>query len=139
MIIEFIENYMTEIIAVVSASLVSGQGFFILFKNLKTNKNIDAIDKVVGKLVDGDLKDVTEVVKTVVEKIPDIIEEFKKEMVGLIENYEKSMMDQQEKTIQMFQKTILEIEAKTKKEIERLNIKSKLDSGGNENEDVLDL
>lgn len=139
MIIEFIENYMTEIIAVVSASLVSGQGFFILFKNLKTNKNIDAIDKVVGKLVDGDLKDVTEVVKVVVEKIPEIIEEFKKEMAGLIENYEKSMMDQQEKTIQMFQKTILEIEAKTKKEIERLNIKSKLDSGGNENEDVLDL
>lgn len=139
MIIEFIESYMTEIIAVVSASLVSGQGFFILFKNLKTNKNIDAIDKVVGKLIDGDLKDVTEVVKVVVEKIPDIIEEFKKEMVGLIENYEKSMMDQQEKTIQMFQKTILEIEGKTKKEIERLNIKNKLNSGGHEDEDVLDL
>src|SRR5690554_1003141 len=139
MLLEFLQINLTEIITVVTGALVGGQGFFILFKNLKTNKNIDLIDKTVNKLVSGDLKDVSGAVKEVIELVPKVLEEFKSEMLNVLNEFKKELNDQQIKVIDTFESKVNQIEAVTKNEINRLNTIVKLNGKGDKNEDVSSL
>ena len=139
MLLEFLQINLTEIITVVTGALVGGQGFFILFKNLKTNKNIDLIDKTVNKLVSGDLKDVASAVKEVVDLVPEILEDFKTEMFEIINDFKKELNDQQIKVIDTFESKVNQIETVTKNEINRLNTIIKLEVKGDKNEDVSSL
>lgn len=139
MLLEFLQINLTEIITVVTGALVGGQGFFILFKNLKTNKNIDLIDKTVNKLVSGDLKDVASVVKEVTDLVPEILEEFKTEMFKVINDFKKELNDQQIKVIDTFENKVNQIETVTKNEINRLNAIIKLEVKGDKNENVSGL
>ena len=129
MLIEFLRENLNEIITVVTGVLVGGQGFFILFKNLKTNKNIDLIDKTVNKLVSGDLKNVKNVVEEVVKVLPDLLEDFKAEFTKILEDLKNELSDQQSNVIRKFEEKIKEIESITKTEINRLNIKHMLEEG----------
>lgn len=138
MLIEFLRENLNEIITVVTGALVGGQGFFILFKNLKTNKNIDLIDKTVNKLVSGDLKNVKNVVEEVVKVLPDLLEDFKAEFTKILEELKKELSDQQSNVIRKFEEKIKEIEGITKTEINRLNIKHMLEEGDID-EDVSNL
>ena len=138
MLLEFLQNNLTEIITVVTGALVGGQGFFILFKNLKTNKNIDLIDKTVNKLVSGDLKNVGEAAKEVVELIPKLLEDFKSELLKVLDEVKKELNDQQINVINTFESKAKEIEVITRAEIDRLNIKHKLEEGDID-EDVSNL
>lgn len=138
MLLEFLQNNLTEIITVVTGALVGGQGFFILLKNLKTNKNIDLIDKTVNKLVSGDLKNVKNVVEEVVKVLPDLLEEFKSELLKVIDDVKKELYDQQINVINAFESKAKEIEVITRAEIDRLNIKHKLEEGDID-EDVFNL
>lgn len=139
MLLEFLQINLTEIVTVVTGALVGGQGFFILFKNLKTNKNIDLIDKTVNKLVSGDLKDVSGAVKEVVELVPKVLEDFKSEILNVLNDFKKELNDQQIKVIDTFESKVNQIEAVTKNEINRLNTIVKLNGKGDKNEDVSDL
>lgn len=138
MLIEFLQEYFNEIITVFTGALVGGQGFFILFKNLKTNKNIDLIDKTVNKLVSGDLKNVKNVVEEVVKVLPDLLEDFKSELLKIIDDVKKELYDQQINVINAFESKAKEIEVITRIEIDRLNIKHKLEEGDTD-EDVSSL
>lgn len=139
MLLEFLQNNLTEILTVVTGALVGGQGFFILFKNLKTNKNIDLIDKTVDKLVTGDLKDVASAVKEISDLVPEILEEFKTEMFKVINDFKKELNDQQIKVIDTFESKVNQIETVTRNEINRLNAIIKLEVKGDKNENVSDL
>lgn len=138
MLIEFLQEYLNEIITVVTGALVGGQGFFVLFKNLKTNKNIDLIDKTVNKLVSGDLKNVKNVVEEVVKVLPDLLEDFKGELLKVVDDVKKELYDQQINVINAFESKAKEIEVITRTEIDRLNIKHKLEEGDTD-EDVSNL
>ncbi len=138
MLIEFLRENLNEIITVVTGALVGGQGFFILFKNLKTNKNIDLIDKTVNKLVSGDLKNVKNVVEEVVKVLPDLLEDFKSELLKVVDDVKKELYDQQINVINAFESKAKEIEVITRAEIDRLNIKHKLEEGDID-EDVFNL
>lgn len=138
MLIEFLQEHLNEIITVVTGALVGGQGFFILFKNLKTNKNIDLIDKTVNKLVSGDLKNVKNVVEEVVKVLPDLLEDFKSELLKIVDDVKKELYDQQINVINAFESKAKEIEIITRTEIDRLNIKHKLEEGDTD-EDVSSL
>jgi len=139
MLLEFLQINLTEIVTVITGALVGGQGFFILFKNLKTNKNIDLIDKTVNKLVSGDLKDVSGAVKEVVELVPKVLEDFKSEILNVLNDFKKELNDQQIKVIDTFESKVNQIEAVTKNEINRLNTIVKLNGKGDKNEDVSSL
>ena len=139
MLLEFLQINLTEIITVVTGALVGGQGFFILFKNLKTNKNIDLIDKTVNKLVSGDLKNVGEAAKEVVELIPELLEDFKSELLKVLEEVKKELNDQQIKVVDTFENKVNQIETVTKNEINRLNAIIKLEVKGDKNENVSGL
>lgn len=139
MLLEFLQINLTEIVTVITGALVGGQGFFILFKNLKTNKNIDLIDKTVNKLVSGDLKDVSGAVKEVVELVPKVLEDFKSEILNVLNDFKKELNDQQIKIIDTFESKVNQIEAVTKNEINRLNTIVKLNGKGDKNEDVSSL
>lgn len=138
MLIEFLQTNLNEIITVITGALVGGQGFFILFKNLKTNKNIDLIDKTVNKLVLGDLKNVKNVVEEVVKVLPDLLEDFKSELLKVVDDVKKELYDQQINVINAFESKAKEIEVITRAEIDRLNIKHKLEEGDID-EDVFNL
>lgn len=138
MLLEFLQTNFNEIITVVTGALVGGQGFFILFKNLKTNKNIDLIDKTVEKLVSGDLKNVKNVVEEVVKALPDLLEDFKSELLKIVDDVKKELYDQQINVINAFESKAKEIEVITRAEIDRLNIKHKLEEGDID-EDVSNL
>ncbi len=138
MLIEFLQTNLNEIITIVTGALVGGQGFFILFKNLKTNKNIDLIDKTVNKLVLGDLKNVKNVVEEVVKVLPDLLEDFKSELLKVVDDVKKELYDQQINVINAFESKAKEIEVITRAEIDRLNIKHKLEEGDID-EDVFNL
>lgn len=138
MLLEFLQTNFNEIITVVTGALVGGQGFFILFKNLKTNKNIDLIDKTVEKLVSGDLKNVKNVVEEVVKALPDLLEDFKSELLKIVDDVKKELYDQQSNVINAFESKAKEIEVITRAEIDRLNIKHKLEEGDID-EDVSNL
>lgn len=124
MIIDFIQNNLSDILTVLSASLVVGQGFFIVFKNLKINHNFKDLEKSVDKLTRGDLKEVSKAIKTLTLFTEEILTETREAIKNMLKDFEENRTNAEASLTNYIDNKVNSLETQTKLEVERLIGKS---------------
>ena len=124
MIIDFIQNNLSDILTVLSASLVVGQGFFIVFKNLKINHNFKDLEKSVDKLTRGDLKEVSKAIKTLTLFTEELLTETREAVKNMLKDFEENRTNAEASLTNYIDNKINSLETQTKLEVERLIGKS---------------
>ncbi len=124
MIIDFIQNNLSDILTVLSASLVVGQGFFIVFKNLKINHNFKDLEKSVDKLTHGDLKEVSKAIKTLTLFTEELLTEILDGVKNMLKDFEENRTNAEAALTNYIDNKINSLEVQTKLEVERLIGKS---------------
>lgn len=124
MIIDFIQNNLSDILTVLSASLVVGQGFFIVFKNLKINHNFKDLEKSVDKLTRGDLKEVSKAIETLTLFTEEILTEILDGVKNMLKDFEENRTNAEASLTNYIDNKINSLETQTKLEVERLIGKS---------------
>ena len=124
MIIDFIQNNLSDILTVLSASLVVGQGFFIVFKNLKINHNFKDLEKSVDKLTRGDLKEVSKAIKTLTLFTEEVLTEILDGVKNMLKDFEENRTNAEASLTNYIDNKINSLETQTKLEVERLIGKS---------------
>lgn len=124
MIIDFIQNNLSDILTVLSASLVVGQGFFIVFKNLKINHNFKDLEKSVDKLTRGDLKEVSKAIETLTLFTEELLTETREAVKNMLKDFEENRTNAEAALTNYIDNKINSLEVQTKLEVERLIGKS---------------
>lgn len=124
MIIDFIQNNLSDILTVLSTSLVVGQGFFIVFKNLKINHNFKDLEKSVDKLTRGDLKEVSKAIETLTLFIEELLTETREAVKNMLKDFEENRTNAEAALTNYIDNKINSLEVQTKLEVERLIGKS---------------
>lgn len=124
MIIDFIQNNLSDILTVLSASLVVGQGFFIVFKNLKINHNFKDLEKSVDKLTNGDLKEVSKAIETLTLFTEEVLTEILDGVKNTLKEFEENRTNAEASLTNYIDNKINSLETRTKLEVERLIGKS---------------
>ena len=124
MIIDFIQNNLSDILTVLSASLVVGQGFFIVFKNLKINHNFKDLEKSVDKLTRGDLKEVSKAIETLTLFTEEILTEILDGVKNMLKDFEENRTNAEANLTNYIDNKVNSLETQTKLEVERLIGKS---------------
>lgn len=124
MIIDFIQSNLSDILTVLSASLVAGQGFFIVFKNLKINYNFKDLEKSVDKLTNGDLKEVSKAINTLTLFTEEILAEILDSVKSMLKDFEENRGNAEASLTNYIDNKISSLETQTKLEVDRLIGKS---------------
>lgn len=124
MIIDFIQNNLSDILTVLSASLVVGQGFFIVFKNLKINHNFKDLEKNVDKLTRGDLKEVSKAIETLTLFTEELLTETREAIKNMLKDFEENRTNAEAALTNYIDNKINSLEVQTKLEVDRLIGKS---------------
>lgn len=124
MIIDFIQNNLSDILTVLSASLVVGQGFFIVFKNLKINHNFKDLEKSVDKLTRGDLKEVSKAIETLTLFTEELLTETLDGIKNMLKDFEENRTNAEASLTNYIDNKINSLETQTKLEVDRIIGKS---------------
>ncbi len=124
MIIDFIQNNLSDILTVLSTSLVVGQGFFIVFKNLKINHNFKDLEKSVDKLTSSDLKEVSKAIKTLTLFTEELLKETREAVKNMLKDFEENRTNAEADLTNYIDNKINSLEVQTKLEVDRLIGKS---------------
>src|SRR5690554_5347278 len=120
MIIDFIQNNLSDILTVLSTSLVAGQGFFIVFKNLKINHNFKDLEKSVDKLTNGDLKEVSKSIEVLTQFTDKLLTEILDDIKNMLKDFEENRTNAEADLANYIDNKINSLEVQTKLEVERL-------------------
>lgn len=124
MIIDFIQNNLSDILTVLSTSLVAGQGFFIVFKNLKVNHNFKDLEKSVDKLTNGDLKEVSKAIEVLTIFTEELLTEILDGVKDMLKEAEENRTNAEASLTNYIDNKISSLETQTKLEVERIIGKS---------------
>lgn len=124
MIIDFIQNNLSDILTVLSTSLVVGQGFFIVFKNLKINYNFKDLEKSVDKLKNGDLKEVSKAIEVLTLFTEELLTETREAVKNMLKDFEENRTNAEASLTNYIDNKISSLETQTKLEVERIIGKS---------------
>lgn len=90
--LDFINEFGGSVLAgLIPSLLVFAQGMYLQIKNLKVNSNFTILEGQVKELLKGNLN-VEKVVNSTVNVIKDVQEDFKKEIIPLIEEIKKNYL-----------------------------------------------
>ena len=124
MIMDFIQNNLSDILTVLSTSLVAGQGFFIVFKNLKINHNFKDLEKSVNKLTSGDLKEVSKAIKDLTIFTEELLTETREAVKNMLKDFEENRTNAEADLTNYIDNKINSLEVQTKLEVDRIIGKS---------------
>ena len=124
MIIDFIQNNLSDILTVLSTSLVAGQGFFIVFKNLRINHNFKDLEKSVNKLTNGDLKEVSKAIEVLTLFTEKLLTETLDGVKNMLKDFEENRTNAEADLTNYIDNKISSLETQTKLEVERIIGKS---------------
>lgn len=124
MIIDFIQNNLSDILTVLSTSLVVAQGFFIVFKNLKINYNFKDLEKSVNKLTNGDLKEVSKAIEVLTLFTEELLTETREAVKNMLKDFEENRTNAEASLTNYIDNKISSLETQTKLEVERIIGKS---------------
>lgn len=136
--INFLQSHWESIITTLSLALVGGQGFFVVFKNLRVNANINDLDKTVEKLLTGDFKEVKNAINGLTDYVTQTVNSLTKEFEDVIKEVKKDMTSTQTGLMKTFKEETSNFKEITNTEIKRINNLRK-DLLGEKDEDVSSL
>ena len=143
--LEWIINNIEMILGFLGVALVTANSFMVKAKEFKVGRNYDKLTEVTTKILNGDIKDISvmvkdlkEVVESVKLEFDKVVETTKKEINKMLEEFAETELEKESRQNTSFNEMVVGIEARFNEKVEDLKANfEKL--GGDENDNVSSL
>lgn len=141
---EWIINNIETILGFIGIALVTANSFMVKAKEFKVGRNYDKLTEVTTQILNGDIKDIHEMVKDlkeVVESVTlefsEVIDDTKKEINKMLEEFQKTQNEKESRQNSNLNEMIAGIETRFNEKVEDLKSNfSKLGGESNEIDNV---
>lgn len=138
---EWIINNIDTILGFIGVALVTANSLMVKAKEFKVGRNYDKLTEVTTKILNGDIKDIHEMVKDLKEVVESVTLEFsevardtKEEINKLLEDFQKTQNEKDSRQNSNIHETIAGIEARFNEKVE--DLKSNFEKLGGESNEV---
>lgn len=138
---DWILNNIETILGIIGVALVTANSFMVKAKEFKLGRNYDKLTEVTTKILNGDIKDITlmvkdlkEVVESIKLEFSEVVDSTKKEINKMLEEFSKTQNEKESRQNSNLNEMIAGIETRLNEEIEDLN--SKIEELGGESNEV---
>lgn len=141
---EWIINNIEVILGFIGVALVTANSFLVKAKEFKLGRNYDKLTEVTTKILNGDIKDITimvkdlkEVVESVTLEFSEVVDDAKKEINKMLEEFREAQNEKESRQNSNLNETIAGIEARFNEKVE--DLKSSLEKVGGESNEIDDV
>lgn len=138
---EWIINNIEMILGFIGVALVTANSLMVKAKEFKVGRNYDKLTEVTTKILNGDIKDITLMVKDLKEVVESVKLEFeevardtKKEINKMLEEFQKTQNEKDSRQNSNLNEMINGIEARFNEKVE--DLKSNFEKLGGESNEV---
>lgn len=139
--LDWILNNIEMILGFLGVALVTANSFMVKAKEFKVGRNYDKLTEVTTKILNGDIKDISvmvkdlkEVVESVTLEFQEVVEGTKKEINKMLEEFQKTQNEKDSRQNSNLNETIAGIEARFNEKVE--DLKSNFEKLGGESNEV---
>ena len=139
---EWIINNIEVILGFIGVALVTANSLMVKAKEFKVGRNYDKLTEVTTKILNGDIKDISvmvkdlkEVVESVKLEFDKVVETTKKEINKMLEEFAETELEKDARQNTSFNEMVVGIEARFNEKVEDLKTDVKK-LGGGENDNV---
>jgi phage host-nuclease inhibitor protein Gam len=140
--LDWILNNIEMILGFLGVALVTANSFMVKAKEFKVGRNYDKLTEVTTKILNGDIKDISvmvkdlkEVVESVKLEFDKVVETTKKEINKMLEEFAETELEKDARQNTSFNEMVVGIEARFNEKVEDLKTDVKK-LGGGENDNV---
>ena len=145
--LDWILNNIEMILGLIGVALVTANSFMVKAKEFKLGRNYDKLTEVTTQILNGDIKDISvmvkdlkEVVESVKLEFSEIVDSTKKEINKMLEEFSKAQNEKESRQNSNIHETISGIESRFNEKVEDLKSNfEKLGGESNEVDNVSDL
>lgn len=138
---DWILNNIETILGFIGIALVTANSFMVKAKEFKVGRNYDKLTEVTTKILNGDIKDISvmvkdlkEVVESVKLEFSEVVDDTKKEINKLLKDFAKTQNEKESRQNSNLNETIAGIEARFNEKVE--DLKSNFEELGGESNEV---
>lgn len=138
---DWILNNIEMILGLIGVALVTANSFLVKAKEFKLGRNYDKLTEVTTKILNGDIKDITvmvkdlkEVVESVTLEFSEVIDDTKKEINKMLEEFREAQNEKESRQNSNIHETIAGIETRFNEKVE--DLKSSLEKVGGESNEI---
>ena len=138
---EWIINNIEMILGFIGVALVTANSLMVKAKEFKVGRNYDKLTEVTTKILNGDIKDITvmvkdlkEVVESVKLEFSEVVDDTKKEINKMLEEFRETQNERESRQNSNIHETITGIETRFNEKVE--DLKSNLEKLGGESNEV---
>ncbi len=139
--LDWILNNIEMILGFIGVALVTANSFMVKAKEFKLGRNYDKLTEVTTKILNGDIKDVSvmvkdlkEVVESVTLEFSEVVDDTKKEINKMLEEFQKTQNEKESRQNSNLNEMIAGIEARFNEKVE--DLKSNFEKLGGESNEV---
>ncbi len=118
--LDFLKEYIELIIMILTGSTVIGQGFHVVFKNIKVNKNFTDLEKVVNQVLNKDINSLIQTLKDIKDEYAKELELTKEEFYDVIKGLKEDLKAERNRLIEIMKENGSTLETIKDNEINRL-------------------
>lgn len=118
--LDFLKENIELIIMILTGSTVIGQGFHVVFKNLKVNKNFTDLEKVVNQVLNKDINSLITTLKDIKNEYAKELELTKEEFNEVIKGLKEDLKAERNRLIEIMKENGTTLETLKDAEINRL-------------------
>ena len=138
---EWIINNIDTILGFVGVALVTANSLMVKAKEFKLGRNYDKLTEVTTKILNGDIKDITamvkdlkEVVESVKLEFSEVVDNTKKEINKMLEEFRETQNEKESRQNSNLNEMIAGIETRFNEKVE--DLKSNLEKLGGESNEI---
>ncbi len=139
--LDWILNNIEMILGFLGVALVTANSFMVKAKEFKVGRNYDKLTEVTTKILNGDIKDISvmvkdlkEVVESVKLEFDKVVETTKKEINKMLEEFAETELEKDARQNSNLNETIAGIETRFNEKVE--DLKSNLEKLGGESNEI---
>lgn len=139
--LDWILNNIEMILGFLGVALVTANSFMVKAKEFKVGRNYDKLTEVTTKILNGDIKDISvmvkdlkEVVESVKLEFDKVVETTKKEINKMLEEFAETELEKDARQNTSFNEMVVGIEARFNEKVE--DLKSNFEKLGGESNEV---
>lgn len=99
--LDFLKDNLELIIMILTGSTVIGQGFHVVFKNLKVNKNFSDLENVVNGVLKKDIGSLISTLKTIKKEYIEDLELTKEEFNNVIKGLKEDLKAERNRLVEI--------------------------------------
>ena len=138
---EWILNNIDTILGLIGVALVTANSFLVKAKEFKLGRNYDKLTEVTTKILNGDIKDISlmvkdlkEVVESVTLEFSKVVDDSKKEINKMLEEFREAQNEKESRQNSNINEMIAGIETRFNEKVE--DLKSNLEELGGESNEI---